>query len=83
MSEHIYKSHNKGLLLYHIVFPVKYRRETITEFVSKTLKARCIGISERYEHHFVEIGTDIDHVHFLVQSVPMVCVSEIVRTIKT
>ncbi len=83
MSEHIYKSHNKSLLLYHIVFPVKYRREAITEFVSKTLKESCIGISERYEIHFVEIGTDIDYVHFLVQSVPMVCVSEIVRTIKS
>ena len=83
MSEHIYKSHNKSLLLNHIVFPVKYRREAITEFVSKTLQESCIGISERYEIHFVEIGADIDHVHFLVQSVPMVCVSEIVHTIKS
>ena len=24
MSEHIYKRHNKSLLLYHFVFPVKY-----------------------------------------------------------
>jgi len=24
MDEHIYKSHNKTLLLYHLVFPAKY-----------------------------------------------------------
>ena len=83
MSEHIYKSHNKTLLLYHIVFPVKYRREALTPLVSESLKDICIGISERYEIHFVEIGTDVDHVHFLVQSVPVRSVSEIVRTIKS
>ena len=83
MSEHIYKSHNKTLLLYHIVFPVKYRREALTPRVSESLKEICIGISERYEIHFVEIGTDVDHVHFLVQSVPVRSVSEIVRTIKS
>ena len=83
MSEHIYKSHNKILLLYHIVFPVKYRREALTPRVSESLKEICIGISERYEIHFVEIGTDVDHVHFLVQSVPVRSVSEIVRTIKS
>jgi len=83
MSEHIYKSHNKSLLLYHIVFPVKYRKEAISETVSSTLKDICVGISERYEIHFVEIGSDVDHVHFLVQSVPIRSVSEIVRTIKS
>ncbi|HLW14384.1 MAG TPA: IS200/IS605 family transposase, partial [Aequorivita sp.] len=26
MSEHIHKSHNKSLLMYHFVCPIKYRR---------------------------------------------------------
>ncbi len=30
-----------------------------------------MGIAERHEIHFVEIGADEDHVHFLVQSVPV------------
>ena len=33
--------------------------------------------------HFVEIGTDKDHVHFLVQSVPMLTVTRIVTIIKS
>ncbi|OGS33446.1 MAG: transposase [Elusimicrobia bacterium RIFOXYC2_FULL_34_12] len=83
MSEHIYKSHNKTLLLYHIVCPVKYRKRAITEGVAKTLKDTCEGISERYEIHFVEIGTDEEHVHFLVQSVPMMQPQRMVQIIKS
>jgi len=67
---HIYKSHNKTLLLYHIVFPIKYRRTVIREEVGESLKQICIEISERYKIHFVEIGYEGDHVHFLIQSVP-------------
>jgi len=37
----------------------------------------------RYEIHFLEIGTDGDHVHFLVQSVPTYSPTKIVRTIKS
>ena len=47
------------------------------------LKDVCIQIAERYEIHFLEIGTDRDHVHFLVQSVPMYSPKKIVQTIKS
>jgi putative transposase len=82
-DKHIYKSHNKTVLLYHIVCPVKYRRKTITNEVSITLKNVCIEISKRYEIYFVEIGADDDHVHFLVQSVPMMSPKTIVQIIKS
>ena len=83
MSEHIVKRHNKTLLLYHIVCPLKYRQDVITNEIGESLKNICIEISKRYEIHFVEIGYEADHVHFLVQSVPSMNVSEIVRTIKS
>ena len=83
MSEHIYKRHNKSLLLYHIVCPAKYRRKVFTEKVAETLKEVCIGIDKRYEIHFVEIGVDEEHVHFLVQSVPILSPRDIVQTIKS
>jgi len=83
MSEHVIKSHNKTLLLYHLVFPAKYRRKIFSEEVEKTLKEICIGISERYEIRFIEIGTDKDHVHFLVQGVPSQAITKIVMEIKS
>ena len=83
MDEHIYKRHNKTLLLYHLVFPVKYRRKVIESRISIFIKEICLEIGDRYEIQFVEIGTDEDHIHFLVQSVPMMSVSKIVTTIKS
>ena len=80
---HIIKSHNKSLLLYHIVCPAKYRKKVFTKAVEQTLKEVCEGISQRYEIHFVEIGADENHVHFLVQSVPMYSPKKIVNTIKS
>ena len=83
MSDHIVKRHNKTLLLYHIVCPLKYRKSVITKEIGESLKDICLNISERYEIHFVEIGYESDHVHFLVQSVPKLSVSDIAKTIKS
>jgi len=65
------------------VCPVKYRRGVITREIGETLKEVCVEISERYDVHFVEIGYEIDHVHFLIQSVPKLSVSEISRVVKS
>ena len=83
MNKHIIKHHNKTLLLYHLVFPAKYRREVFTGVVSDTLRELCLEISRRYEIHFVEIGMDDDHVHFLIQSVPVLSITRIVTIIKS
>ena len=83
MSEHLYKSHNKNLLLYHFVCPIKYRRKVLTDSVSNSLKEICLGIEDRYEIYFIEIGCDEDHVHFLIQSVPSNSVEKMIRAIKS
>ena len=83
MSQLIRKSHNVSILIYHIVCPAKYRRVVFTAEVDKELKAVCLEIAKRYEISFLEIGTDQDHVHFLVQSVPAYSPTKVVRIIKS
>src|SRR3954468_354769 len=83
MSSYIHKSHNVRVLLYHLVFPAKYRRAVIDPEVDQALRSVCLDIEARYEIKFLEIGTDKDHVHFLVQSVPMYYVKKIVQVIKS
>ena len=80
---HIHKSHNKSLLLYHLVFPAKYRGKVFTEEVGERLKALCIEIEKCYEIRFAEIGMEEDYVHFLVQSVPKLAVTRLVTIIKS
>ena len=82
-SEYIHKSHNVSVLLYHFVCPAKYRRVVFTKAIDQTLKDVCLEIEKRYEVHFLEIGTDKDHVHFLVQSVPRKSATEIIRMLKS
>ena len=83
MSEYIHKSHNVSVLLYHYVCSAKYRRVVFSESVDRTLKEVCIEIAKRYEIIFIEIGTDADHVHFLIQSVPMQSPTRIIQTVKS
>ena len=83
MSEYIHKSHNVSVLLYHYVCPAKYRKVVFTDEVDNALREVCEEISKRYEINFLEIGTDDDHVHFLIQSVPMYAPSRIVKIFKS
>ena len=83
MSEFIHKHHNVSALLYHIVCPAKYRRAVFTAKVDAKLKEVCREIQKRHEIQFLEIGTDEDHVHFLVQSVPSYSPKKVVQIIKS
>jgi len=69
--------------MYHLVLPAKYRRVVFDESVDRMLKDVCLEIEERYQVKFLEIGTDQDHVHFLVQSVPTYSVTKVVTMIKS
>lgn len=83
MSEHTHKNYNKSLLLYQLVCPIKYRRSVSSSSVEESLVLVCRDISRRYEIHFVEIGADDNHVHFLIESVPMLSVKSIVQAVKS
>jgi len=83
VSEYVHKSHNVTVLIYHLVFPAKYRHAVFDKDVDEVMKEVCIEIEKRYQMKFLEIGTDKDHVHFLVQSIPTYSASRIVSIIKS
>ena len=70
-------------LIYHLVTPAKYRKVIFNEELDEYLCTICNGIEERYEIRFLEIGTEDDHVHFLLQSVPMSSPTKIAQVIKS
>jgi REP element-mobilizing transposase RayT len=83
MSELVRKSHNVTVLIYHYVCPAKYRRAVIDPKVDEIIKEICVEIEKRYEIKFLEIGTDKDHVHFLIQSVPRYSPTKIIQMVKS
>ena len=83
MSKFIHKKHNVSVLMYHLVCPTKYRRVVFAAQVDAKIKEICAEIEKRYEITFLEIGSDDNHVHFLVQSVPMDSPKQLVQIIKS
>ena len=83
MVSHAFKSHNKTLLILHLVCPIKYRRKIFNEGNETTFKSICLELAERYNYVFLEIGIDEDHVHFVIQIVPNILMSAMVQTIKS
>lgn len=61
----------------------KYRCLVISPKVDQTLKNVCQEIAKRYEIKFLEIGSESDHVHFLIQSVPNYSPTKIVTKVKS
>ena len=83
MSVYIHKSHKVSILLYHLVFPAKYRRAVLDRIVYEKVRDVCLEIEKRYELKFLEIGSDKDHMHFLIQSVRKNSVTQLVTLIKS
>jgi putative transposase len=82
-SKYLHKSHNVSVLLYHVVCAAKYRRVIFSEHVDEVLREACLEIAKRYALVFLEIGTDRNHVHFLIQAVPTYSPTKIVQTVKS
>ena len=66
-----------------LVCSAKYCLKIFSEEVSKSLLAICFEITIKYEIEFIEIGCDDDHVYFLIQGIPNMSPSEIVRIVKS
>ena len=75
------RNHSKFLLMYHVIFVCKYRK-VIIEPISEELKSVMIDISKESNFEIMEMGTDKDHIHFLIKSEPKVSVLAIVRKLK-
>lgn len=60
------------MLLYHLGTSAKYRSVVFTEDVDLVLVSVFDELEKRYDIRFLEIGTDNDHVHFLIQSVSLI-----------
>ena len=82
-SLYIHKSHNVTVLIYHLVTPAKYRKVIFDKELDEYLCKICEGIENRYEIRFLEIGTDDDHVHFLLQSVPTYSPTKVAQVVKS
>jgi putative transposase len=67
---------------YHLVWCVKYRRKIITEQVDKSLKEILTKISLDNGFTIIEMNTDLDHIHLLIDCTPQQYIPNIIKALK-
>lgn len=69
---------------YHIVIVSRFRRAWINEGVATFLKLKFKETTEYFpDWEFIEIGTDLDHIHLHMVIPPKYAVSKVVEIIKS
>ena len=79
--DYVSKSHSKYLLMAHLIFVCKYRKELLIKYGDE-IKSIFYDIAEEKGFFIIEMEADKNHIHILVQYNPMQSILEIVRWIK-
>ena len=79
-----YKSNNNIVYSckYHIVWCPKYRRKVLVGDVKKRLKEIIEEVAKELKVEIIEMETDIDHIHILVDVDPQFGVMKFVKKAK-
>src|SRR5574344_1684814 len=67
---------------YHIVWCVKYRHKIITPKIEKSLIEILRKIANDNEIEIIEINTDLDHIHLLIDCKPQHYIPNIIKALK-
>ena len=67
---------------YHIVWCVKYRHKILTPKIEKSLIEILNKIAEDNEFSILEVNTDLDHIHLLIDCKPQHYIPNIIKALK-
>ena len=84
MTEHNYhrRGKSKFSLKCHLIFVVKYRHPLLKhKIIEKTIKQELLD-SQTTEFCIELMEVDVDHIHMLIDFVPQISISQIVRLLK-
>lgn len=79
--DYISQNHSKHLLMIHLIFLCKYRKELLVRH-GEEIKDILYNVSEENDLNIIEMEVDKNHIHLLVQYPPTKSVLEIVRLFK-
>ena len=79
--QYVSENHSKYLLMVHLIFVVKYRRNLFVKFDDE-IKQIFYDIADEKDISIVEMEVDKNHIHLLVHYKPTMSVLDIVRWFK-
>jgi putative transposase len=67
---------------YHIVWCVKYRHKIITPIIERSLIKILQKIADDNNFSIIEVNTDLDHIHLLIDCSPQHYIPDIIKALK-
>ena len=73
----------KHNLKVHLILVCKYRKRLLIQGIEEDIKNIIKDIELNSDFDIIEMETDIDHIHLMIQYIPRVSISAIVNRIKS
>lgn len=67
---------------YHLVWCVKYRHKVIEGEIAESLKELITEIAEKHNIKIIEMETDLDHIHLLIECSPQHYIPNMLKAFK-
>lgn len=74
---------SKHNLKVHIILVCKYRKKLLVGNVNENVKNTIKEIESKSDFEIIEMETDKDHIHLMIQYIPRVSISAIINRIKS
>ena len=67
----------------HLILVCKYRKRLLIESIKEEIKNAIYEIESNSDFNIIEMESDIDHIHIMLQHIPRISISSIVNRIKS
>ena len=75
-------SHSVTDLRYHIILVTKKRKKLLTGELDACIKSECLRIIHHFDGLVIEMESDLDHIHLLVELPPKYSIAEVINVLK-
>lgn len=76
------QNRRKYLLLFHVIFVVKYRKKILKNDLAETVKLSVLECAKASSFDVPEMEVDQDHLHMMIDLSPSYSISQLVRRLK-
>ena len=81
-NSYISDCHRKYYLKIHLIFVCKYRKKLLDNIISSCTMKKILEIANNSGFSIDTMETDKDHIHILINYVPNISITSIVRKLK-
>ena len=81
--DYVSENHSKHLIMCHLIFVCKYRKQLLIPEISEDIKQMSYEICKKHNIIIKEMETDKNHIHYMIETEPTISISKIVNLLKS